>query len=369
MTRDEYLNDFTKAYLTFNDDNLRHVISCIESTGMYDMTEEELQGEVIEILSEAMSRFDDKKEFGKALQDAGLEKYMEKIPGFFQNFYFTYGTDPQFPHLYDQYVLIKATDEHEARETYRGIYPGRNGSDCLNCAFVYNQKEWEEEVHKYYEGDPVAAYKQKVFVSEKDFEKARKMTEMIHEMNLTVCITGLFNGVDPKMYMEDGLGRFLLSDLGITYYDGEGLRKTVTIPLQEMESVTDFGEMASEFFMTFKGNLPLSFEDLERACEVTSLNVDYDCDPSQTTEDYWQVGFITFERDGREGHIESAVLDKFNEIDADKFKELYGFYPDVNERAAGDLENYDFFDGDYPEEEMEDEVLEEVPDMEEELPF
>ena len=169
--------------------------------------------------------------------------------------------------------------------------------------------------------------------------------------------------------MEDGIGNFRLSNLGLRYYDENGKDCSITLPIEEMRTITSIGDMTSDFMTKIEVTSPMTFDDFGRVYAVDSLDLDYDCDPIQTMDDYWQVGFVEIEKDGIRKHLESAVLDKFNGLDDEKFKELYGFYPDINERAAGDLEDYDFFDGDYPKEEMEDEVLEEVPDMEEELPF
>lgn len=56
------------------------------------------------------------------------------------NFYFTYGTNSDFP-FYGGWTRIIASSEREAREAFTMVHPNRDG--CLNCAMVYTQEEWE----------------------------------------------------------------------------------------------------------------------------------------------------------------------------------------------------------------------------------
>ena len=272
-----------------------------------------------------------------------------------QNFYFTYGTDPRFPHLADEYVIIRAENELAARDKYLEIYPSRSGDKCLNCAFVYNQKEWDEEVRHYYNGDPVAIYE----------------VPKLNDVTLSIHIMGTFNGVSAKTYLEDGIGNFRLSNLGIRYYDKNGKDCKTIIPVEEMQTITLLGDMTSDFVSKIEVTSPMTFEDFGRVYAIDSLDLDYDCDPLQTMDDYWQVGFVEIEKDGIKEHLESAVLDKFNGMDDEKFRSIYGFSKDINDRAVGDLNEYDRFNGEYPEEEeiFFDDTKEFDPNMEEPEPF
>lgn len=65
-------------------------------------------------------------------------------------YYFTFGTDPAFPYGIKDYVLVYGKDRHNCAETFRKKYPNRPGSNVLNCADYYSQKEWENGVKDYY---------------------------------------------------------------------------------------------------------------------------------------------------------------------------------------------------------------------------
>jgi len=56
-------------------------------------------------------------------------------------FYFTFGTDPQFPH-YGGWAEVFAANEDEARKKFRARHANRSG--FLNCAFVYSEAEWQK---------------------------------------------------------------------------------------------------------------------------------------------------------------------------------------------------------------------------------
>ena len=68
-------------------------------------------------------------------------------------FYFTFGSDPEFPYGFGEFVEIEAADEDEAREVFRAVFPSRPGSQFLNCSSVYTELEWKQRVKdKYYKG-------------------------------------------------------------------------------------------------------------------------------------------------------------------------------------------------------------------------
>lgn len=57
------------------------------------------------------------------------------------NFYFTYGSDKQFPYQ-NGYSKIIAEDIQEACRLFNAVHPKRKGSGCMNCAFYYNEVQW-----------------------------------------------------------------------------------------------------------------------------------------------------------------------------------------------------------------------------------
>ena len=57
-----------------------------------------------------------------------------------KDYFFTFGSSPQFP-FSGGYLIVRAQNEHEAREKYKKHYPNVH-NNCLNCAFVYTEEEW-----------------------------------------------------------------------------------------------------------------------------------------------------------------------------------------------------------------------------------
>lgn len=78
-----------------------------------------------------------------------LEEWRERMG---HGFYFTFGTDPQYPFGVNDYVLIRCKDGKTACSLFNALHPKRPGSDCMNCAFVYSEEEWEHSVKQYYVG-------------------------------------------------------------------------------------------------------------------------------------------------------------------------------------------------------------------------
>lgn len=68
-----------------------------------------------------------------------------KIPESCQNkFIFTFGSAEQFPFHLGEYIVIEARNEKEARDMFKVLYPNPRNKDTLNCAFVYENAEFEE---------------------------------------------------------------------------------------------------------------------------------------------------------------------------------------------------------------------------------
>ena len=68
-----------------------------------------------------------------------------------QNFYFTFGTDPQFPFGYHDYVLIRCADAEQACKLFDAMHkPQHEG--LMNCAFMYSEAQWEKNVKIHYKG-------------------------------------------------------------------------------------------------------------------------------------------------------------------------------------------------------------------------
>lgn len=63
-------------------------------------------------------------------------KYLKK-------FYFTYGTDPEYP-FRGGWTLIYAPDINSAAQLFKMYHPNRDDSNCLNCADYYSAANFEK---------------------------------------------------------------------------------------------------------------------------------------------------------------------------------------------------------------------------------
>ena len=54
--------------------------------------------------------------------------------------YFTFGSDPGFPHQ-NTYLIVEGKDEEDCIRIFRAKYPDRHPG-CVNCAFWYTEKQW-----------------------------------------------------------------------------------------------------------------------------------------------------------------------------------------------------------------------------------
>lgn len=67
-------------------------------------------------------------------------------------YYFTFGSDEQFPYTRDDYVMVFAPTAHIAVRKFQKRHPNRPGSPFVNCADIYNEDHWTKYTQKYYEG-------------------------------------------------------------------------------------------------------------------------------------------------------------------------------------------------------------------------
>lgn len=65
-------------------------------------------------------------------------------------YYFTFGSDSRYPFGREDYVAIAAEDESKACDLFQARHPNRPESNCLNCASVYTEDEFNEFRDKYY---------------------------------------------------------------------------------------------------------------------------------------------------------------------------------------------------------------------------
>ena len=77
-------------------------------------------------------------------------------------YYFTFGTNPQFPFGEHEFVMIEAESIREAAEIFRKLWPDRPGHEgVLNCADCYTESQFTPIRKKHYDGkEPSAVFLQ-----------------------------------------------------------------------------------------------------------------------------------------------------------------------------------------------------------------
>ena len=68
-----------------------------------------------------------------------------------KKYYFTFGTDPQFPYKANEYVVAEAVNKNMAIRMFMAKYPGPYAM-IANCSFCYPEEEFEKNRDKYYKG-------------------------------------------------------------------------------------------------------------------------------------------------------------------------------------------------------------------------
>lgn len=74
-----------------------------------------------------------------------------------ENFYFTFGTAETFPLHEKEYVKISAPNKEIAVKEFRRHHPDHTPG-IVNCAFIYNEREWNMIGARYYLGIRPAEY-------------------------------------------------------------------------------------------------------------------------------------------------------------------------------------------------------------------
>ena len=68
-----------------------------------------------------------------------------------QNYYFTFGSHPEYPYGREDYVLVIAPDIRTAAQIFRKWHPNRPDSDLLNCADYYDESTFNAFRDVFYE--------------------------------------------------------------------------------------------------------------------------------------------------------------------------------------------------------------------------
>lgn len=67
-------------------------------------------------------------------------------------YYFTFGSDPEYPYGRDEFVEVSAPNGELAGDLFRAFHPNRPGSEFINCAMIYNYDQWQKVYEEYYKG-------------------------------------------------------------------------------------------------------------------------------------------------------------------------------------------------------------------------
>lgn len=87
-----------------------------------------------------------------------LNELRTECNGELKKFYATFGSDEAYPFGCHDFVEIEAYSEVQAHNLFRIFYPNREGSLCTNCAFIYNEKEWNDRVKRHYGDNPPVVF-------------------------------------------------------------------------------------------------------------------------------------------------------------------------------------------------------------------
>ena len=66
------------------------------------------------------------------------------------NYYFTFGSDEKYPYGRNDYVLVQAENLQQAIHLFQAVHPNRPDSIFVNCAFFYEEEQFNEFREKYY---------------------------------------------------------------------------------------------------------------------------------------------------------------------------------------------------------------------------
>jgi hypothetical protein len=88
----------------------------------------------------------------------GHKGYIRADSGYtyIKNYYFTFGTDEQFPYP-SRYMVVQAENHNQAIQLFRVRHPDRPGHEGIyNASDSYDETYWLESVSKYYVDQPPA---------------------------------------------------------------------------------------------------------------------------------------------------------------------------------------------------------------------
>lgn len=167
------------------------------------------------------------------------------------------------------------------------------------------------------------------------------------------CFRCMINGEDKSVNFDwdSCVGKFQ-DDGTFLLMEGEDAFLKST---EELDTIYD-AEYEKEGF----SRSDLTAKILAETSEIEEFVVDYDLEEDKSNDDFIHIQSITFVDDTGSYCVSGDVLDRFNGLE---------IYEPI--RAEGDVNSYDEFIGDYPDESDLSYAMNcpEYDDMEEELPF
>lgn len=146
------------------------------------------------------------------------------------------------------------------------------------------------------------------------------------------CFKCMINGEDKSVSFDwDSFiantqedGTLLLEEGTKTFFDGS----------EELDDVYDYEYERNGFSRD-----DITANVLAATTEIEEFTIDYDAKEKLSDDDYLHIISIVFEDETGYYFVSGEVLDRFNQME---------IYEPI--RAEGDLETYDEFDGNYPDE-------------------
>lgn len=85
--------------------------------------------------------------------DSYVDYEINPTPSIEENhpWYFTYGSDSNYPFARGEYVVVRAPSYEDAIAEYQKKYPNRV-AETVNAAFIYSQEEWNRICLEHYNG-------------------------------------------------------------------------------------------------------------------------------------------------------------------------------------------------------------------------
>ena len=71
----------------------------------------------------------------------------------FNKYYFSFGSDPLYPYQ-NGYIVIEAKNIEAACDIFKAYHPNREGSNLINCAFIYTEDEFMKSWDRVWKYEP-----------------------------------------------------------------------------------------------------------------------------------------------------------------------------------------------------------------------